>query len=97
MPACLPPSLLLTCLCPQTRRLAMLTLLVVFKDLIPAYRIRPGNEAETEGGDKVRARCGGSSSSRGQQQGGEAAGGNSRGEAWGSSRGHCLDVCERGA
>ena len=49
----------------------MLTLLVVFKDLVPAYRIRPaGGEAE-EGGDKVG---GGRSSGSGDGAAGAAAG-----------------------
>ena len=35
-------------LCVQVARLAMLSLLVVFRDLVPGYRIRPPSDKELE-------------------------------------------------
>lgn len=40
---------------PQVSRLAMVSLLAVFKDIVPGYRIRPPSEQETVmvgGGDE---------------------------------------------
>jgi hypothetical protein len=42
-PVPLPPSPL-----PQVQRLAMVTLLAVFKDILPGYRIRPPTEKELQ-------------------------------------------------
>ena len=42
--------------CLQVCRLAMLTLLAVFRDIIPAYRIRPMQEEE-EGADKASSKA----------------------------------------